>query len=1386
MKNTRFIYFIALVLSSWITPVSGREKGARPGQPSGENGRMQQGESLAASCTPATAKTDMDINNVRATIMTGGDMWWDLANNPRYEVPKGGGAHSIFAGALWIGGLDAGGQLRVAAMTYRMDGNDFWPGPLDTSSASIDASECSAFDRHWKITRKEVEDFVAYTQGNGPPGYIVPQVIRTWPGNGNAAERQGRYLAPYVEVDGADGYNYQGGDYPGYDIDGTQGCNKFQLYGDQTLWWVFNDEGNIHTETGAASIGLEIHAQAFAFATNDEINNMTFYSYKIINRSTISMTNTYFGQWTDADLGFPFDDYVGCDVRRGLGYTYNGVANDGGNPAGGAGAYGANPPAIGMDFFEGPVADPLDGVDNNRNGVTDEPGEQIIMSNFVYYNNFSGVQGNPDNATHYYNYLSGFWKDGTPLTYGGNAYGGTTPCKFMFPGDSDPTWWGTNGIPQTPFPWSEAALGNTPEDRRMLQSAGPFTLQPGAVNYITVGAVWARASSGGPLASVELMRTTDDRAQRLFDNCFRTLDGPTAPDLTIQEMDKELAIYLTNEETTNNYLEGYEGYDPSIVYTSLHPDLDSIDTTYNFEGYQIFQLKNAQVTTADLYDPDKARLVAQCDVRNGITQLVNYTFDQSMNADIPLDMTIEANDEGIFHSFSVTQDAFASGDNRLVNHKTYYFMAIAYAYNRYLQYDDESFDTNDPLAPSNIGQKKPYLAGRKNVRTYSAIPHITSPEVNGTDQNANYGTGLKLTRVEGTGNGKNMLELTSASEEAIVNSVPVNFNGTARLDHVEYEGGGGPVNVKVIDPLNVPLGEFSLQLVNNPLNSAGHIVRDTATWILSQTSGEGAPRTWTSHKTINYHNVFANEQIIPEIGMSVTWSQVQTPGYETNPDKNGLLESSMTFGDPTKDWLTGIADQEGSDEFNWIRAGVQNNTGPCLTEFKDRFIGTSTFLDPAGAYEEVVNGTWGPYRLASYNPNPSLANICYTAGPAWQPNSPFAEQLNKIENLANVDIVLTNDRSKWTRVPVLESGATWALNEGAREAFHLRASSSVDKFGRKVGDPGAISDVNNPDAADFIGADGMGWFPGYAINLETGERLNMAFSENSTLASDNGRDMLFNPNADVYRIDGPNYNLIWGGMHYVYVFGHNGNARYTSGPLDEELKDVPAYDCGKAIYTILASDNTANPELREVYADAMWTNIPVLAEDFADWTWGDKYRTDPVVPSDVKVRLRVAKPYKRFFTGITSNSVLLQSDSATSPQNNNNPMYVFNTAELKVMTNDNASAMNAIDLINVVPNPYYAYSGYETSQFDNRVKFTNLPEKCEIKIYTISGILVRKYTKDSPQTYLDWDLKNQAGIPVASGLYIIHVDVKDGAGAVIGEKVLKWFGVMRPVDLDSY
>jgi hypothetical protein len=473
-------------------------------------------ENRISGCSGSLSQTNLDIGNVRARILHAGDMWWDLVNDAQYEVPKGSGKTSLFAGAFWIGGLDAGNNLHLAAQTYRQVGDDFWPGPLDTTTADISASTCNQFDQHTVINRQDVLDFIA---GNPPSASLI-----NYPGNGTGL--QSHFLAPFFDNNGDGIYNTADEDYPQFDFIGSMGasCNE-ALHGDQTLWFVINDAGNVHTESSGNTLGVEIQIQAFAYNCPDEdISNSTFYHYKLINRNPSTQYNSvYVGAWVDPDLGNAMDDYVGCDVRRGMGYCYNGDNDDDGVIG-----YGLNPPAIGLDFVQGPMANAFDGIDNNRDSIIDEVDEQIIMTKFVYYNNDFTVHGNPGNALGYYNYLKGIWLDGNQISFGGNGYGGgfcptNTPSSFMFPGDSDPYGWGTNGaITQSNscWNWDEAAAGNAPYDKRFLMSAGPLTLMPGAVQYFATAVVWARAQSGGPLGSLAELKTADDKIQTLADGCW--------------------------------------------------------------------------------------------------------------------------------------------------------------------------------------------------------------------------------------------------------------------------------------------------------------------------------------------------------------------------------------------------------------------------------------------------------------------------------------------------------------------------------------------------------------------------------------------------------------------------------------------------------------------------------------------------------------------------------------------------------------------------------------------------------------------------------------------------------------------------------------------------
>ena len=94
------------------------------------------------------------------------------------------------------------------------------------------------------------------------------------------------------------------------------------------------------------------------------------------------------------------------------------------------------------------------------------------------------------------------------------------------------------------------------------------------------------------------------------------------------------------------------------------------------------------------------------------------------------------------------------------------------------------------------------------------------------------------------------------------------------------------------------------------------------------------------------------------------------------------------------------------------------------------------------------------------------------------------------------------------------------------------------------------------------------------------------------------------------------------------------------------------------------------------------------------------------------------------------------------------------------------------------------------SGVSKKVKITNLPEKATISIFTVSGTLVRKLNKDDDMTSIDWDLKNDFNIPIASGLYIIHIRGKFYNSQANEwsekDKVIKWFGALRPIDLDTF
>jgi hypothetical protein len=1306
--------------------------------------RTQALKTTTTRCQPATANIDLDINNVRARLMTGGDMWWDLGLQvAAYEVPKGSGHHSQFAASCWIGGLDQQNQLKVAAQTYRQDGNDYWPGALEggypsTNSPTISGDQCQNWDKFWKVDKSTINQFIELVKTGGDVSGSQFDVIRQWPGaqNPNATGATGllgidqgtfatRTYAPFVDLNKNGIYEPNNGAQSEYPA----------ITGDQYIWWVFNDAGNIKLQSQTPAIGVEIQTGAFAYATQDFLNDATFCQYRVINRGNLVIDSTYIAVWDDCDLGYAFDDYIGCDTSRGLGIQYNGNNQDGADGGFPTNSYGLNPPQVGLDFFQGPKRI------IHRAGKTDTF-QQLGMTNFTYYVNDASVIGNPRNGLQIYRYMTGSITDGERFSYDyqgpgitSKGYGLGPVVNSVFTGD-----------PGTGHDWSECTCGNKTGDRRFIFSSGPFQLYPGAINDIVFGCVWAPQLKGCPVTSFKGIKDIDDGAQALFESHFKTVEGPQAPRLVVKELDRRLVFYMVNDYGSNNFGENYgrnDGvYNDSLQYHQLVAKATGLaDTLYRFQGYRVFQLANSQVTSAEIFDPTtgevdgtKAFEIFECDKADSVTQIVNYTKNATVS-DTTWTAHIKVNgkDSGITHSFEVTEDQFTtSSDKRLINYHNYYFVAIAYAYNNFIP-----FNPADP----NRSQDMPYLgsthaANGANITTVIGLPNPSNGAM-GTVLNADFGSGVLIHRIEGVGNGGNFLQLDSTSEALAVSN--------NKIDEAVYMQGQGPINVKVIDPITVPAYDWVLQIRDTTAN--GQVTKN-AGWALTAMDGANKIETIYSEQTIST----LNEQIIEKYGLSITVNQQDAPGAN-KPSGNGYMSSDITFNDPTKPWLAGVTDQADSNFANWLRSGAATTFGkyggnvPC--DFNNNGFDLYNNFENMFANYNPVKSSWGPYDLAAdwengFN-NAVQSNFCgfeLAFSQSKYSNGGTGTQITTgqdLPNLPDVNLVFTSDKTKWTRCAVIELQEDSLISSNHASKFHLR---------RHAGWNGDLTSEGNPIYSTNPNDAGMSLFPGYAIDENTGKRLDIVFGEDSYLESNHGNDMLWNPTGLMFNTF--DFSIVFGGKHVVYIL---------NTPYDSDKVFVQ--------YQKSAASGNAIP-LRKAYSPFEWMGVPLVVSTVPMLSWNEGY-----IPTTTTLRFRVTRPYAPY------QAVTPTPDTTKLATF---PYYTFTTKDLAKTPVTDATDKNALlDRIYAVPNPYYGYSGYELSRLDTKVRIINLPAVVTINIFSLDGALIRVLTKNDANTsYIDWDTRNSVGLPIASGMYLMDVKAQG-----IGEKVIKWFGSSRPIDVPS-
>jgi hypothetical protein len=572
--------------------------------------------------TPGRAR--ININRWSSGFFNDGMCDVDVAipNNAGGYYPKGSGFSAIYeSGVLWGAHYGVGGEVRIGGVM-------FYSGLVPGKILGPNEREDPALPKN-RIYR---------VRPDIPPGNSSADISSELrDGDGTATQIFDQYHADWLEwpwYDGAPFLDRNGdGSYdPSIDVPGVPGA-------DQTLWYVANDMSEIPPGAYShyyQSMRIEMQQTVWAYAREGALGDMIFRRSVLINKGTTVLDSMYVTLFVDADLGDPGDDLAGSDTTRSLAFVYNSKEND-------LFYRPLPPPAVGFDFFQGPVVPGSSG----DSAIVLGKGKRIYgkrnlpMTSCYIFNNYGGILRDPDwgvaGIPQWYNYMRGLiGRTGEPYI---DPWGVATAYPFA-------------GDPERRTGW----LDQIPTDIRFGPCSGPFTMAPGDTQEIVVAEIGAGAVPGiDRLSAVGLLKFYDDQGQAAYNSFFNIPTAPPPPAISISALDREVVLTWGNDPVSVAATEGASGLG------------------YTFQGYNVYQLPSASAAISE------AKRILTYDIIDGVSKISDKYFD-------PKTGTVESkvrqfgSDSGIRRAIRISTDAFNS-DLPLVNGNKYYFAVTAYNYN---------------------------------------------------------------------------------------------------------------------------------------------------------------------------------------------------------------------------------------------------------------------------------------------------------------------------------------------------------------------------------------------------------------------------------------------------------------------------------------------------------------------------------------------------------------------------------------------------------------------------------------------------------------------------------------------------------------------------------
>ena len=411
----------------------------------------------------------LNINNISLWFRRDG---WSgrnpRTNNSGVTFPRSTGQVVFQDGLVWGGRVLDGGSQRV-----RVGGQTFSAGTVPGRILSKGVAEDPADPgvRIYRVRRDyagaDLRLDASELYGKGPDEVddgdverLRAHYARDW------REWPWRKGAPFFDRDG-DGVYDPAVDEPSYRrADCRRDPEQCSSPADQVAWFVVNDldSGATSSLYGSAPIGLEVQTTLWGYARTDPLGDVVFRKFRVIYKGTADtpddavIEDMYFSQWSDPDLGDFGDDFAGCDVELGLGYSYNSTSEDSRYAD-----FDLAPPAVGYDFLQGPIVPDAGGEAvfdfGRRRGYRNLP-----MTSFVYFAAGSAVDdpalGEYVGSLEWYNLLRGYQPQ--PDT--------RNPAPYTNPLSGEDTFFTLDGDPLSGEGWNDG-VPLPPGDRRFAEQA---------------------------------------------------------------------------------------------------------------------------------------------------------------------------------------------------------------------------------------------------------------------------------------------------------------------------------------------------------------------------------------------------------------------------------------------------------------------------------------------------------------------------------------------------------------------------------------------------------------------------------------------------------------------------------------------------------------------------------------------------------------------------------------------------------------------------------------------------------------------------------------------------------------------------------------------------